>query len=452
MKILSNTPKTTLTYAFVILILAVYAAVRIANLSQAVQKLKATADTPAYVRISKEPIFSEKFLSGARPLVFPLALKLLGGNAERVVWAQGIFSIVSWSVLAVSLGLSLQVSLMQLAGFGLALLLSLYRYVSGWDSVLLTESLSLSLMALFLAGWLWIARGWSWQKAGFLLLTAFFWAFCRDTNAWVLLMIAVFLVLLVGLRFAATNYLLLSFGFVVIFLLSNLSADIGERWVFPFQNVVGRRILPNRVAVDYFAGCGMPVSPALLQLTGEFANGMDRAFYEDPALAEYRQWVYGSGKSCYIKWLLSSPLESIRAPLREFDTLMSLENVQPFLFSKSFSPILPSRLEALLYPPQSLLVLFVAMWGIMLVGVWRRVWVRRGAWWVAIGMSMLVFPHYFITWHGDIMGIYRHVVGVSIQFYLAFWLLALFSLDTVLSLRVVQTDASHPLSVRTIKQ
>lgn len=452
MKILSNTPKTTLAYAFVVLILTVYAAVRIVNLSQAVQKSKATADTPAYVRISKEPIFSEKFLSGARPLVFPLALKLLGGNAERVVWAQGIFSIVSWSVLAVSLGLSLQVSFMQFAGFGLALLLSLYRYVSGWDSVLLTESLSLSLMALFLAGWLWIARGWSWQKAGLLLLTAFLWAFCRDTNAWVLLMIAVFLVLLVSLRFAATNYLLLSFGFVVIFLLSNLSADIGERWVFPFQNVVGRRILPNALAVDYFVECGMPVSPALLQLTGEFANGVDRAFYEDPALAEYRQWAYGSGKSCYMKWLLSSPLESIRAPLREFDTLISLENIQPFLFSKSFSPILPSRLEALLYPRQGLLILFAVTWGIILVGIWRRVWVHRSAWWVAIGMSILVFPHYFITWHGDIMGIYRHVVGVSIQFYLAFWLLAMFSLDTVLSFRAVQANSIHPLPVRAIKE
>ena len=54
------------------LFLLVYASIRVANLSQAVQKVKVTADTPAYVRISKEPILAEKFLAGARPLVFPL--------------------------------------------------------------------------------------------------------------------------------------------------------------------------------------------------------------------------------------------------------------------------------------------------------------------------------------------------------------------------------------------
>ena len=40
------------------------------------------------------------------------------------------------------------------------------------------------------------------------------------------------------------------------------------------------------------------------------------------------------------------------------------------------------------------------------------------AWWVVIGLNILILPHYFITWHGDVMGIYRHVLTASIQFYL----------------------------------
>ena len=97
------------------LFLLVYASIRVANLSQAVQKVKVTADTPAYVRISKEPILAEKFLAGARPLVFPLFLKLVGNDVERVVWVQGIFSILSWSILAVSVAYSLQVFFLQFA-------------------------------------------------------------------------------------------------------------------------------------------------------------------------------------------------------------------------------------------------------------------------------------------------------------------------------------------------
>jgi hypothetical protein len=48
--------------------------------------------------------------------------------------------------------------------FGLVLALSLDRHIAGWDVVMLTESLSLSLLALFLAVWLWLLRNWSWWK------------------------------------------------------------------------------------------------------------------------------------------------------------------------------------------------------------------------------------------------------------------------------------------------
>ena len=366
MKPLANIPKTTLIYILMLFVLASYSAIRLLNLSQAVQRVKTTADTTSYLRISRESIFGTEFLAGSRPLIFPLVLKLFGNNMERVVWAQGIFSIISWSILAVSVGYSLHILLLRFMAFGLILLLSLYRYIIGWDSVLLTESLSLSLMALFIAGWLWLMNGWRWQKVVLLTAVALLWTFSRDTNAWVVLMVALFILLLLGLRFIDGKYLVLSIAFIAMFLLSNLSADLGDRWIFPFQNVLGRRILPNAQAVDFFIDCGMPVSPALMQLAGGYANSLDRAFYDDPALEGYRQWVHRAGKSCYVKWLLSNPLESIKGPLAEFNSLISMQNIQSFLFSKKFSPILPARLEAILYPQQQLLIVFALTWGIVL--------------------------------------------------------------------------------------
>jgi hypothetical protein len=226
---------------------------------------------------------------------------------------------------------------------------------------------------------------------------------------------------------------------------------LGERWVFPFQNVVGRRILPSAQVVDHFAGCGMPVSPELLQLKGQYANGLDRAFYEDPALADYRAWLYRDGKTCYMKWLISRPVESLQAPLAEFNTLISLENLQPFLFSRSFAPVLPARLEALLFPGHYLLILFALTWVMVLVAVLTKAWTQNKNWWVVIGMNILVLPHYFITWHGDIMGIYRHVVGVSIQFYLGLWILALLGLDSLLAFKRIQMQISNRLSVENVK-
>lgn len=444
-------PKATLVYLLMTLLFVSYAVIRITNLAQAVQKVKSTADTTSYVRISKENILRAEFLAGSRPFMFPLVLKLFGNNDEVVVWAQGIFSIMSWGILASSVAYSLNIALLRLVAFGLILLLSLYRYVIAWDSVLLTESISLSLMALFLAGWLWLAKGWRWYKAIPLCVVALLWTFSRDTNAWVVLAAALFLLLLISFRQIDKKYLVLSAAFLLMFLLSNLSADVGDRWIFPFQNILGRRLLSEPRAVDFFAECGMPISPSLMQLAGGYANTSDRAFYEDPALEEYRLWLYQHGKACYVRWLLSNPLESIKGPVAEFNALISMQNIQPFLFSRAFSPILPARLEALLFPRQGLQFIFVLEWVIMLVAVLTKSWTQNKAWWIVIGLNLLILPHYFITWHGDVMGIYRHVVAVSIQFYLGIWLLMLFMVDSVLSAKTIQEHSSNPLFARSVK-
>ncbi len=446
MKQLANIPKVTLIYVVLIaFILVSYSTIRILNLSQAVQKVKTTADTPSYVRISKESVLGTEFVANTRPLLFPLLLKLFGGNIERVAWAQGVFSMISWSILAASVAYSLQLGFLRFAAFGLILLLSLYRYVIGWDSVMLTESLSLSFMVLFIASWLWLMKGWRWQKAIIVMTMALLWAFCRDTNAWVVLMVALFLVLLFCLRYIDKKYLTLSAAFILIFFLSNLSADVGGRWIFPFQNVLGQRILPNAEAINFFANCGMPVSPELIDLAGEFSSGQDRAFYLDPALVGYRSWLYQSGKACYVKWLVSNPIRSIQEPITEFNSLISLENIQPFLFSKRFSPILPGRLEAILFPHQQPLIVFAVICGITLIAILTKAWKQNKVWWVVIVLNVLVFPHYFIIWHGDVMGIYRHVLMASIQFYLGVWMLILFAADSILSFQAAQEGFVHRL-------
>jgi len=453
MNLFTKIPKAALVHLLMALILASYSAIRIVNLSQAVQKVKTTADTKSYERISKESILGTRFLASSRPFIFPLVLKLFGNNAETVVWAQGIFSMISWGILAVAVSYSLHVFFSRLIAFGLILLLSLYQHVIGWDSVLLTESISLSLMALLIAGWLWLSSAWRWYKALLISLVALFWTFSRDTNAWVILMIALFLLLLVSLRAIEHKYLILSIAFVVMFFLSNLSAERGDRWVFPFQNILGHRILTEARAVHFFAGCGMPVSPELTRLAGAYANSQDRAFYNDPALQDYRLWLHRSGKVCYVKWLLSNPLESIKRPIAEFNSLISMQNIPSFLFSKKFSPVLPGRLEAILYPRHPI-ILFAVTWGLVMIAILTRAWTQNKTWWVVIGLNILVFPHYFITWHGDMMGIHRHVLGVSVQFYLGAWLLVFFVLDSVLASKASRQGFNTPFSLRnrTIKQ
>ena len=125
----------------------------------------------------------------------------------------------------------------EIGHFALILALSLDHHIAGWDMVLLTESLSISLMALFLVIWLWLLRSWSWGKVGILSFVAFLWAFTRDTNGWILLMLAGLILLGVLFFDARKRYLSVTFVFAVIFALSNFSANKGDRWVFPFHSV-----------------------------------------------------------------------------------------------------------------------------------------------------------------------------------------------------------------------
>lgn len=422
---------TGLVTVVMLLLFAAYANLRWANQAPVFEKAKETADTPAYVRISGEAFFSKDFWANARPPMFPLLLKVYNADKIKVAAFQTVFSIIAWGMLALSFAYSLR-GLARLIGFGLILALSLERHIAGWDLVMLTESLSLSLLALFLAAWFWLLLGWSWEKAAVLSLVAFLWGFTRDTNGWILLMTSGLIFFGVLFLKSRKRYLALAFVFVVFFLLSNLSANSGERWVFPFQNVLAQRVLADPDALAFFADCDMPVTAELLDLAGGFANSEERAFYTDPALESYRTWMYANGKSCYLHWLLSRPLASLREPWTDFAWLLAFEDVSSF-YPQRYGPLLPWYAERALYPRTAILWLWGLTTFAALVVLWKKAWKENTAWIVFVGLCLLVYPHLFIVWHGDVMGTHRHALTVSVQFVLSFWLLAILVLELILA-------------------
>jgi hypothetical protein len=341
-------------------------------------------------------------------------------------------------MLALSFAFSVKGILRPIA-FGLVLALSLDRHIAGWDLVLLTESLSLSLMALFLAAWLWLLKGWAWGNVAVLSLIALLWAFTRDTNGWILLMVAGLILLGVLFFRARKRYLVVALLFALVFGLCNLSADRGHRWVFPFQNVLAQRILTDQSALTFFEACGIPLTPELLELAGGFANSQNRAFYNDPALESYRTWMYANGKACYMRWLFSRPLTSLSEPWIDFTWLLAFEDVYSF-FPQSYQPLLPWYVERVLYPQDTLLWLWAGTTIAALVAIWKKAWRANPAWIVFIALSLLVYPHVFIVWHGDVPGTQRHALTVSLQFVLSFWFLGILLAEWILGLIIARVQ------------
>lgn len=279
----------------------IYSGLRIANTIRSLDVLRRISDTDGYLRIARGDIFDLKFYTDDRPPGFPFLFKVARGDEMNAALLQTVISIFSWVALALILTRQFHPPGLKYFSFFLVLLISLGHYVMIWDTVILTESLSLSLLVLILAGWLWLLESWHWRKALLLVLVSMVWAFTRDTNFWLLLFIAG-VTALNGVR-GKRYWLGIAFTLLIIFVLASVASERGRRWVFPFQNVLTARILPDPAAVDFFSNCGMPVTENLMALSGGNASSKDRAFYNDPALDGYRSWQDSSGKSCYLKWL-----------------------------------------------------------------------------------------------------------------------------------------------------
>jgi len=413
---------------FQAVIFIAYVLVRVVSTLSALHAPRRLADTDIYVRISTQPILTLGFLQVNRPFVFPFLLQIVHQDFVLAAGIQLAVTILAWGLLAYLISISFQYIWLRILSFVIILALSLVRHLAGWDFVMMTESLSLSTFALLVACGIWLLRSWQTYKVVTLCMVAFVFAFTRDTNAYLLLMFAGLLLIVVLFRLANPKVLVLVGIFALIFLVSNLSANISKRWVFPLVNVVGKRILPYTESVQRFEACGMPVTPKLLSLADTFANGEDRAFFNDPELDGFRLWIADHGKSCYMRWLLAEPVKSTGQVFSEFDQLIYFENVNGY-FSRRYRDLLPSHLERVLYPVYYVTWLWVCLMIAALFSLIKQLWRDNVLWVVFILLCLTIFPHLFIAWHGDAMAPNRHAVSVGMQLALTMWLFVFLALE-----------------------
>jgi hypothetical protein len=419
-----------------LVIFLAYAIARIATNLPALDKPRELADTTAYLRISREPIQSQKFWGDARPFVFPLLLKISRQDVSTAATLHLGLSILAWGFLALTISASFRTLYLDLVSFGVILALSLVRHLSSWDYVMMTESLSITFFVMFLAVGIWLVQREAWRtyKMILLIITAFLLAFTRDTNAYLLFMLAGMLTCAIVLRWIKLRAIFLLSSFLLIFFINNYTSNIGGRWVFPLNNLIGKRVLTDSSALKYFQSCGMPVTPELLSLADTFANGQDRAFYEDPALESYRAWLYADGKSCYMKYLLSHPIQSVTDSLVQFESLIRFDNLNKF-FARQYDPVIPYYLEPFIYPVNFILPLWILLTLISLIAIWKRAWEANSLWGIYILLVLPILPHLFITWHGDAMAPERHALSVGLQLTLSFWMMVFLVSDQLVQSR-----------------
>jgi hypothetical protein len=319
----------------------------------------------------------------------------------------------------------------KLFAFQFILSFSLDQNIIMWDPLILSDSLSLSLLALFLSLSLWLLVEWKRYKIILLSFATVLLAFARDTYAYWLLLIGMVLLVLLFFTRQRQRVLLVSSLFISLFLASNALASAGYHWYTPFLMTVGLRILPNPEYVAYFEGRGMPVNDALMERRGKAMHAEERAMIFDPRLDEFRRWAKEHGHSEYIRFLWFYKADALQEPLKNLEILFN-PYVYPYT-GTGYRPILTnSRLNELLYPSRfAVITFFLAnlFAAVLLISAFQY---RQVLWLVPLILVLFSYPQAVLIWNADANDIARHSVYHNIELRLGLWLLMFFVLDFLL--------------------
>jgi len=400
-------------------------------------------DTLAYVETAVQPIDSQAFWMGTRAFTLPLFLKMLNTTPQnfqsveqmnRIRDVQFWLSIISWTFLALVLTLAFRHCWLKFAAFAVTMFFSMTLEIGIWDSLLLSESISFSLLALTLASWvLLVVLLPRMKKMGFRIclvvlsvLAAVLYSFVRDSNIYFLLMAAVIYLVGVlinshqsGSRKLAWVY---AGSILVIFLVQNLTITHGNRWQIFIMDHLAMRILHDPQAVTFFEKEGLPISEELLSTTGMIGYEYQELMATSPTLQPLRDWIDCCGKQAYLKYLLSTPIETMLEPVEQWQKLVNGGNLEyrnpEYAFQELPEEI--RRFDEFFFPHQGWAVALLGL--ISLIGIVDYVITKRQPLWIVVGILFItIYPSMFIVWHGEPLEIERHAAQIGIQWRLAGW-------------------------------
>lgn len=411
-----------------------------------------TYDSPVFKDMAALPWTDAGLWCGLKSPLAALCYKIIQIQPWAIVTLQIMCSLLCWCLLSLAIARAVTTIWLKPLAYTLVMLFGLSADIILWDFMIMSESLSISIFALLVATAFWLLNQWHPAKLWALIIAGGVWAFSRETNAWLLLGMAM-VIGTIGLfhRKRRVAYFVLALCWCVFFVVNSMSAKMGaqkwtipstsayaafevpprmgQRWIFPFLNVLTQRILPNPSKVQWFADHGMPVTPDLMHLAGQWGADDNFAVYRLPALQPFRAWLLDQGQSCYMKYLVSDYRATILAPWCNIKSLLSSETGEPL--PPGFVPILPPWLSAGIYP-RPVFPFWPWVAGlIVFAGLSFAVRERQRKWWVPLALLLLAYPHALLVWHGDAMAVERHALLLQIQMRLAIWIMLLFVIDSL---------------------
>src|SRR2546421_1466842 len=274
-------------------------------------------DSADYLKYAAKPFFSQQFWAGGRAWVPVLFYRLLpDANTYRTL-GQLLVSVACWLALAIVVARCIRRPGLRLVAFALVLVFSMSMTIVQWDSVIVSESLSISLGAALVATWLALVRRPGNLNIALVLLFSLLWASTRDTNSWVVLLTAPCTLAWMVVAWRRAGRLRVGFtparialavGCVAIYfsvVVESTNGPIyrGSEVIF---HVIDRRVVRDPVEFRYFRDHGLPPRP------------------KEYRPHDYTEWVRHHARSTLAGFLIAHPRKAITAVVRNRDQLIDV--------------------------------------------------------------------------------------------------------------------------------
>jgi len=392
-------------------------------------------DPEEYLRVSRLRLLSMRFFTEHKPFGYPLFLKLTAQSLPVTVWLQLVVSLASWLFLAAVVARLLSGRVARRVAPASLLLLSCGWQTAQWDTVMMTESLTLSAFVLLVALALLVVQHVTPWRVAALVVDAIWMTSLRDTNA----AVAAFVLVLVAAVVARRNPRRSLAAVLVLAAVGCVALVAGtvsvRRWEILVADEIRRRVVLNPPELAYFRRHGMPYRPDLARIiwTDTRAPRPAATFEHDPRLASFMPWFKEHARATYDDYLLTHPSVALLQPVEQYRLMLWDSGLQSY-HSRGFRP-LPSPLNAVAYPGWGTFALdaelLVAAAG--LFGLLRKSGART--WLVPYGAMAFSLPLAVIVWDGEPSEVPRHALLVAVSARLGALLGGWLVVDAVLARR-----------------
>lgn len=390
-------------------------------------------DSRTYVSVASEALLSGAFWIGQRPPAMPLLIKAFG-TTTGLLTAQAAFGAVAWGFLAWTVGRLVAPGWRRVVAVWVVLGFATTLPVTLWNRSVLSESLSMSMLALVFACLIWTARRVTWPRVAATAAACLCFATTRDAQVWTVAVIGGIVGIAALTRLGRNPRAALRAGVLAVCLLgvaglAEAGSVASHRTTEDLADVFYVRVFPFPARVAWFAAHGMPerreVDALARASSARSGNAEVVAFSsDDPAFAPLRRWLTTQGQWAYLLWLATHPWYVVSEPLVRPERAFNFARGD-LTFYAATTDQMKSPLTVVMWPPALELAIMGAL--ALYLAVLSEAW-RERPWRAVLALTGIGVLAMLVAWHGDGQEVTRHTIEGFAEVRLGVWILIVLGL------------------------